>query len=112
MKVRLYNWAGIIDLAVEGNFVLDIVWNIEILILHLRMCRNNVPRDNATSNLGSCREVETISSYGADPLRGRGTCVFEAIEIDSDGGQKGSHVVLKDIWIDSDRMSRWAVQWC
>jgi hypothetical protein len=44
-----------------------------------------------------------ISSYGAEPLRGRGTRVFEAVEIAENDTQKGSAVVLKDIWIDSDR---------
>jgi hypothetical protein len=37
-------------------------------------------------------------------LRGRGTRVFEAIELDENGEPNGPRVVLKDIWIDSDRM--------
>ena len=41
---------------------------------------------------------------GAEPLRGRGTRVFEATEIDDQGCEKGSNVVLKDIWVDKDRM--------
>ena len=44
-----------------------------------------------------------ISSSGAEPLRGRGTRVFEAVEIDEDGHEIGVNVVLKDIWIDKDR---------
>jgi Fungal protein kinase len=36
-------------------------------------------------------------------LRGRGTRVFKAVEIDKDDKETGSIVVLKDIWIDHDR---------
>jgi Fungal protein kinase len=50
-----------------------------------------------------------LSSYGAEPLRGRGTRVFEAIEIDEHGREKGSAVVLKDIWIDHDRAREGAI---
>ena len=50
------------------------------------------------------RTVELLSSFGAEPLRGRGTRVFKAIELDESENPKGQHVVLKDIWIDSDRM--------
>lgn len=49
------------------------------------------------------RTKSIISSTGADPLRGRGTRVFEAIEIDEHGHEIGTNVVLKDIWIDKDR---------
>jgi hypothetical protein len=55
------------------------------------------------------KTIKTISSDGADALRLRGTRIFEAIEIDSDGGEKGSKVVLKDIWINSDRMREGAI---
>ncbi len=44
-----------------------------------------------------------MSSYGAEPLRGQGTRVFEAVEIDGNGDSNGLPVVLKDIWVDSDR---------
>jgi hypothetical protein len=37
-------------------------------------------------------------------LRGRGTRVFQAVELDGNGEPNGSGVVLKDFWIDSDRM--------
>ena len=46
---------------------------------------------------------QIISSSGAESLLGRGTRVFEAVEIDGNGNPNGSPVVLKDIWIDSDR---------
>jgi hypothetical protein len=45
-----------------------------------------------------------MSSYGAEPLQGRGTRVFEAVELDGNGEPNGSLVVLKDSWVDSDRM--------
>ena len=50
------------------------------------------------------RTKSVISLSGAEPLRGRGTRVFEAVEIDDQGCKKGSNVVLKDIWVDKDRM--------
>ena len=50
------------------------------------------------------RTKRIISSRGAEPLRGRGTRVFEAVELDKDGTPNDLPVVLKDIWIDSDRM--------
>ena len=49
------------------------------------------------------RTIQSLSSYGAEPLRGRGTRVYEATEIDEYGNSIGSPVVLKDTWIDSDR---------
>ena len=44
-----------------------------------------------------------IISSGAEPFLGRGTRVFEAVEIDENGDPNGSPVVLKDTWVDSDR---------
>jgi hypothetical protein len=64
---------------------------------------------NAKNNPRRFRTKSIISSYGAEPLRGRGTRVFEAIEIDANGSPKGSPVVLKDIWIDHDRTREGAV---
>ena len=49
------------------------------------------------------RTIQILSSFGAEPLRGRGTRVYEAIEIDKKGDPIGPPVVLKDTWIDSDR---------
>ena len=46
---------------------------------------------------------QTVSSSGAESLLGRGTRVFEAVEIDGNGNPSGSPVVLKDTWVDSDR---------
>jgi hypothetical protein len=54
--------------------------------------------------------LKLLPSYGAEPLRGRGTRVFEAVELDGQGNQKkGSPVVLKDIWIDGDRKREGAI---
>ena len=61
------------------------------------------PHDDR-QNLRKFRTRRIISSYGAEPLRGRGSRVFEAVELDGNGEAKGSNVVLKDFWIDSDRM--------
>ena len=60
--------------------------------------------NNDKKNLRRFRTTKIISSYGAEPLRGRGTRVFGVIEIDAHDKEKGSPVVLKDIWIDHDRM--------
>ena len=60
--------------------------------------------DDDKQNPRRFRTTRILSSYGAESLRGRGTRVFEAVEIDGDGDSNGSPVVLKDIWIDSDRM--------
>ena len=59
--------------------------------------------NNDTQHPKRFQTTDVISSYGAEPLRGRGTRVFEATELDSKGDKKGPSVVLKDIWIDSDR---------
>jgi serine/threonine protein kinase len=55
------------------------------------------------------KTIKTIYSRDADPMRSRGTRIFEAIEIDPNGREKGSRVVLKDIWIDSDRIREGAI---
>lgn len=45
-----------------------------------------------------------ISNIGADTLRGRGTRVWEVIELDNDGKEKeGRTFALKDVWIDHGR---------
>lgn len=48
------------------------------------------------------RAYKLLYSVGAEALRGRGTRVWEAIEI-VDGAEVGSPVALKDTWIDSGR---------
>jgi hypothetical protein len=48
--------------------------------------------------------VRIIYLYGTEPLRGRGTRIFEAVELDENGNRHGANVVLKDIWIDDDRV--------
>ena len=59
---------------------------------------------NDKENSRTFRTIRVISSYGAEPIRGRGARVFEAVELDRNGEPNGPHVVLKDMWIDSDRM--------
>lgn len=45
-----------------------------------------------------------ISNIGADTLRGRGTRVWEVIELDGNGKEKGSDTfALKDVWVDDER---------
>ena len=65
--------------------------------------------DNDTKHPRTFRTKRIISSYGAEPLRGRGTRVFEAIETGPNGVVKGLPVVLKDIWIDHDRTREGAI---
>ena len=55
---------------------------------------NKYPRRFHTTNI--------VSSFGSEPLQGQGTRIFEAIEIDKQGCEIGSPVVLKDIWINHD----------
>jgi hypothetical protein len=59
--------------------------------------------DNGDKSARKFRTKNIISSFGAEPLRGRGTRVFEAAEIDKHGNETSSAVVVKDIWIDHDR---------
>ena len=60
--------------------------------------------DDDKQNTRRFRTKQIISSFGAEPLRGRGTRVYEAVELDVNGNPIGSPVVLKDTWIDSDRI--------
>jgi hypothetical protein len=60
--------------------------------------------DNDNRHPRKFRATKIISSFGAEPLRGRDTRVFEAIELDGDGSKIGLPVVLKDIWIYHDCM--------
>ena len=58
--------------------------------------------DNDKKNPKRLRTIQSISSYGAEPLQGRGTRVFSCVEIDGNGESFDPPVVIKDIWIDSD----------
>jgi hypothetical protein len=60
--------------------------------------------DNDKQNPRRFRTTQILSSSGVESLWGRGTRVFEAVEIDGNGESNGRHVVLKDTWIDSDLM--------
>ena len=56
--------------------------------------------DNGKQSPRRVRTTRILSSYGTEPLRGQGTRVFEAVEIDRNGDPNGSPVVLKNIGID------------
>lgn len=48
------------------------------------------------------RTVRSISEFGADAIRGRGTRIYEVKEVDN-GVLKGDTLALKDCWVDDDR---------
>ena len=73
-----------LDTSNEGQFILT------------------VQPGNDKQRLRRFRTMQIISS-GAEPLLGRGTRVFEAVEINENRDPNGSPVVLKDTWVDSDR---------
>ena len=52
--------------------------------------------DQSNSRTRMYRTKRIIYSYVAEPLRGRGTRVFEAVELDGNGEPAGPLVVLKD----------------
>ena len=60
--------------------------------------------ENSMQNARRFKTGSVLSSYGAEPLLGRGTRVFGAVEINGNGESINSPVVVKDIWIDSDRL--------
>jgi Fungal protein kinase len=55
-----------------------------------------------TSGEKTYRTSKILFSYGADPLRGRGTRVFEGRLLE-DGMPSGHSVAIKDGWVDHDR---------
>lgn len=61
-------------------------------------------RDKDTEEDRVYRTEELISDVGADHIRGRGTRVWKVHEVLADGGLSSNLRVLKDAWIDSDRM--------
>lgn len=63
-----------------------------------------IVRDQKTTTERTFRTKRMISSIAADTLRGRGTRVWEVMELDSRGKEKGgSTCVLKDVWVDDNR---------
>jgi len=50
------------------------------------------------------RTVKILSDFGAAPIRGRATRVFEAYELDKEGNRTGESVAIKDTWMDADRL--------
>ena len=49
------------------------------------------------------RTTELISSIGAEAVRSRGTRVWQAQQLDA-GKMQPTKVVMKDYWVDSNRM--------
>ena len=62
-----------------------------------------VVRDKNTATETTFRTKRVLSNIGTDALRGRGTRVWEVIELDADGNEKDVDTcVLKDVWADDD----------
>ena len=59
-------------------------------------------RDDAKGTTRTFRTRRLISSIGADALRGRGTRVWEVVEL-KNGKEGTSKHVLKDAWVDVER---------
>ena len=60
--------------------------------------------DDDTNALRIFRTKRMISNIGADTLRGRGTRVWEVVELDKSKKESGGETcVLKDSWVDDDR---------
>ncbi|KIP01905.1 hypothetical protein PHLGIDRAFT_321572 [Phlebiopsis gigantea 11061_1 CR5-6] len=74
---------------------------------------NIAVRDGEKGTTKPFRTRRLISNIGADPLSGRGTRVWEAIELGGEDGEEmsgtGSTCVLKDFWVDNDRMREGAI---
>lgn len=49
------------------------------------------------------RTIRLISNVGAEALRGRGTRVWEVRELNADGEEDPTPLVLKDSWVDAER---------
>ncbi|EKM53007.1 uncharacterized protein PHACADRAFT_124468 [Phanerochaete carnosa HHB-10118-sp] len=62
-----------------------------------------------TVNNKKYRTLRLISSIGADSLRGRGTRVWEVVQVDGDGNFVAGPFALKDSWVDSDRVREWQI---
>ncbi|KAF9515424.1 hypothetical protein BS47DRAFT_1293887, partial [Hydnum rufescens UP504] len=65
------------------------------------------PHDSKKPRRFHTRQI--ILLFGAEPLQGPGTHVFEAIEVDEGGKEKGNSVFLRDIWIDHDHLREGAI---
>ncbi|KAI0341057.1 hypothetical protein BDW22DRAFT_1397290 [Trametopsis cervina] len=48
------------------------------------------------------RTIEVVADIGVETLIGKGTRVWRAIQLDSEGKPTGNPVVLKDSWVDAD----------
>lgn len=61
-------------------------------------------RDMDTTEEKVYRTEKLISDVGADHIRGRGTRVWKVHQVLANGGLSKDVRVLKDVWIDSDRV--------
>ena len=66
-------------------------------------------RNSSTGVETTYRTRRLLSNIGADAVKGRGTRVWEVRELDSEGKERSTPLVLKDVWIDSDRKSEGAI---
>jgi len=48
------------------------------------------------------RTSQILSDHSADGLRGRGSRVYKAHLLDTDGKETGDPVAIKDVWLDND----------
>lgn len=70
--------------------------------------RIKVHQQDGGATAGKVLEISYLTSkiifdYGADTLRGRGTRVFEARQLDANGKVFGPPVAIKDVWVDEDQ---------
>ncbi|KIP12353.1 hypothetical protein PHLGIDRAFT_113828 [Phlebiopsis gigantea 11061_1 CR5-6] len=106
-----FNWLTDHDVLVD--FIFRIVyatekqlgWDQSIKLVRLGL-NDNKPQyditvtDDETMTTKTFRTKRMISNIGADSLRGRGTRVWEVVEVDAGGHEKdGKSCVLKDCWI-------------
>lgn len=61
-------------------------------------------RSEETGEEVDFRATDVLSDRGADALRGGGTRVFKVRRLE-DGSEIGEELVLKDCWVDADRVS-------
>ncbi|KIM42727.1 hypothetical protein M413DRAFT_26731 [Hebeloma cylindrosporum] len=81
----------------------------------MKLCRNPIGQgfgyemtvyDHKTKASRVFKTSKLLSDYAADALRGRGTRVFEAYEVNMRDMSLGqSPVAIKDYWLDTSRMS-------
>lgn len=61
-------------------------------------------RRQGTKECTVYRTKRVISNFAADAIRGRGTRVWEVVQLDEKQNEIDEVLVLKDSWIDADRL--------